>query len=251
LGLRLLSVRYLKLQYNTPAGPGAAGRAAGSVHCVQPGGRHTKHGSAPALASPRPRGEVQRPPGQRPAEGGQCTEGRRAEEEEVEIVLALAEEHLQQAGSLLSSVGRGRGGGVQGAGPALARDIDTSIGRLEETRRRVDTAIEIYRAVQERCGRWSPAGPAVTFQATVNVEHRVRRPEAGGMREAVVTRTSGRAGRRAGQADDRRTGQVWPGLGGGPSPQGESPPPSVCTALSPFGNSFTHAPQSRRLVISV
>ena len=109
----------------------------------------------------------------------------------------------------------------------LALDIETNIGRLEETRERIGNAIEIYQAVQERRGEVGeeryppppPRSPNVTFQATVNVEHKVRRE----LKEVVITRTS--RGRRSGVEDDRREGQLWEGkLDGGSSP-GECNPP--------------------------
>ena len=142
------------------------------------------------------------------------------EEEEVRIILAIADEHLDQAGSLLSSVRRDqRGAAAEEGSVALALDIENNIGRLEETREKIGNAIEIYKAVQERRGevggeRSPPPPPRssnVTFQATVNVEHKVRRD----LKEVVITRTS--RGRRSGVDDDRRDGQLWePGqLGGG------------------------------------
>ena len=142
------------------------------------------------------------------------------EEEEVRIILAIADEHLDQAGSLLSSVRRDQRGAAEEEGSvALALDIENNIGRLEETREKIGNAIEIYKAVQERRGEVGgersppppPRSPNVTFQATVNVEHKVRRD----LKEVVITRTS--RGRRSGVDDDRRDGQLWePGqLGGG------------------------------------
>ena len=143
------------------------------------------------------------------------------EEEEVRIILAIADEHLEQAGSLLSSLRRDQRGAGEEGGLPLALDIETNIGRLEETRERIGNAIEIYQAVQERRGEVGderyppppPRSPNVTFQATVNVEHKVRRE----LKEVVITRTS--RGRRSGVEDDRREGQLWEGkLDGGSSP---------------------------------
>ena len=142
------------------------------------------------------------------------------EAEEVRIILAIADEHLDQAGSLLSSVRRDQRGAVEEGGLPLALDIETNIGRLEETRERIDNAIEIYQAVRERRGEvgGDPPppphdSPSVTFQATVNVEHKVKRE----LKEVVITRTS--RGRRSGVEDDRREGQLWEGkLDGGSSP---------------------------------
>ena len=142
------------------------------------------------------------------------------EEEEVRIILAIADEHLDQAGSLLSSVRRDqRGAAAEEGSVALALDIENNIGRLEETREKIGNAIEIYKAVQERRGEVGgersppppPRSPNVTFQATVNVEHKVRRD----VKEVVITRTS--RGRRSGVDDDRRDGQLWEAgqLGGG------------------------------------
>ena len=144
------------------------------------------------------------------------------EAEEVRIILAIADEHLEQAGSLLSSVRRDQRGAGEEAGLPLALDIETNIGRLEETRDRIGNAIEIYQAVQERRGEVGDDppppphdGPNVTFQATVNVEHKVRKKE---VKEVVITRTS--RGRRSGVEDDRREGQLWDEakLDGGSSP---------------------------------
>ena len=151
------------------------------------------------------------------------------EEEEVRIILAIADEHLDQAGSLLSSVRRDQRGAAEEGSVALALDIENNIGRLEETREKIGNAIEIYKAVQERRGEVGgersppppPRSPNVTFQATVNVEHKVRRD----LKEVVITRTS--RGRRSGVDDDRRDGQLWePGqLGGGaPGERGQHPP---------------------------
>ena len=124
------------------------------------------------------------------------------EAQEVQIILAIAEERLDEASSLLSSVRRGRGEVEEGK-PALAPHIESNIGVLEETRERIGDAIEIYRAVQERQTSktlpWPPPpGPDMA------VEQRLR----DGLREAVITRTVDR-GRRAGEGDGRRGGQLW------------------------------------------
>ena len=152
---------------------------------------------------------------------GNAREADNEEEEEVRIILAIADEHLDQAGSLLSSVRRDQRGaaGAEEGSVALALDIENNIGRLEETREKIGNAIEIYKAVQERRGEVGgersppppPRSPNVTFQATVNVEHKVRRD----LKEVVITRTS--RGRRSGVDDDRRDGQLWEAgqLGGG------------------------------------
>ena len=231
-------------------------RAGGSVQCVhsdgwqQPANSAPPHFSVPLLAGGdasqasnqlrRERGsgprlnsgrKEERPPAQATADngGGQsATQGERRktledgkEAEEVRIILAIADEHLDQAGSLLSSVRRDQRGAGEEGGLPLALDIETNIGRLEETRERIGNAIEIYQAVQERRGEVGeesyppppPRSPNVTFQATVNVEHKVRKE----LKEVVITRTS--RGRRSGVEDDRREGQLWEGkLDGGSSP---------------------------------
>ena len=242
------------------SGPRAAGksRAGGSVQCVhsdgwQPADTYTpppSHFSVPllaggdaSLASNQLRREggsgprlnsgrkEERPPAQATADngGGQsATEGERRKTledgkkaEEERFILAIADEHLDQASSLLSSVRRDQRGAGEEGGLPLALDIETNIGRLEETRERIGNAIEIYQAVQERRGEvgdesYPPPlshNPNVTFQATVNVEHKVRKE----LKEVVITRTS--RGRRSGVEDDRREGQLWEGkLGGGSAP---------------------------------
>ena len=252
----------LRVTTSSCSGPRAAGarRAGGSVQCVhsdgwQPAETAPPHFSVPLLAGGdasqarnqlrRERGsgpplKSERPPAQATADngGGQsATEGERRktledakEEEEVRIILAIADEHLEQAGSLLSSLRRDQRGAGEEGGLPLALDIETNIGRLEETRERIGNAIEIYQAVQERRGEVGderyppppPRSPNVTFQATVNVEHKVRRE----LKEVVITRTS--RGRRSGVEDDRREGQLWEGkLDGGSSPgECDTPLPS-------------------------
>ena len=251
------------------SGPRAAGarRAGGSVQCVhsdgwQPAETAPPHFSVPLLAGGdasqarnqlrRERGsgpplKSERPPAQATADngGGQsATEGERRktledakEEEEVRIILAIADEHLEQAGSLLSSLRRDQRGAGEEGGLPLALDIETNIGRLEETRKRIDNAIEIYEAVQERRGEVGdenyppppPRSPNVTFPATVNVEHKVRSKD---LKEAVITRTS--RGRRSGVEDDRRDGQLWDGkLDGGSPGECDDQPSHLSTAKSP------------------
>ena len=238
---------------SSSSAPRAVGksRAGGSVQCVHSDGwqQHVdtvpSHRSVPLLArgdasqassnqlrsGPRLNSgrKEQRPPAQATADrGGQSAtqqERRKTleeakEAEEVRIILAIADEHLDQAGSLLSSVRRDqRGAAAEEGSVALALDIENNIGRLEETREKIGNAIEIYKAVQERRGEVGgersppppPRSPNVTFQATVNVEHKVRRD----VKEVVITRTS--RGRRSGVDDDRRDGQLWEAgqLGGG------------------------------------
>ena len=202
-----------------------------------------ERGSGPRLNSGR---KEQRPPAQATADrGGQSAtqlERRKTleeakEAEEVRIILAIADEHLDQAGSLLSSVRRDqRGAGSEGSLP-LALDIETNIGRLEESKKRIENAIEIYVAVQERRGEVGgenyppppPRSPNVTFPATVNVEHKVRSKD---LKEAVITRTS--RGRRSGVEDDRRDGQLWDGkLDGGSPGECDDQPSHLSTAKSP------------------
>ena len=172
-----------------------------------------------------------RPPAQAAADTRQCVPAAKPEqrksgdkkEEEERIILAIAEEHLDKASSLLSSVRREKRGAGDNGG-TLDLDILDNIGRLEETRERIGSAIEIYQAVQERRGEvggWPPPPtPGVTFQATVSTEHRVVQEP----REVVITRTVNR-GRRSGVEDDRRDGQLWEegALSGGAD--GEYPPP--------------------------
>ena len=170
---------------------------------------------------------------------GNAREADNEEEEEVRIILAIADEHLDQAGSLLSSVRRDQRGaaGAEGGSVALALDIENNIGRLEETREKIGNAIEIYKAVQERRGEVGgersppppPRSPNVTFQATVNVEHKVRRD----LKEVVITRTS--RGRRSGVDDDRRDGQLWESgqLGGGAPGERVQQPTILEIAKSP------------------
>ena len=211
-------------------------RAGGSVQCVHTVGwadtldtAARSHRSVPQLSRPQ-KPEVWRsgreaavrgdrgPHAEEAADSsGQCGLRWRSggkEEEELRIILALADERLEQAGSLISSVRRDQGGADGKSGLPLASDIQADIGRLEETRERIGDAIEIYQAVQERRGEVAvrpptSSSPSVTFNAKVNVEHRVR--------EAVITRTSlGGRSRRSGLEDDRRGGQVWEGSGGLP-----------------------------------